>query len=285
MKNIAITSAATVLMTTAAFSADEASITYAAPGLDEQVTIDGMSTTQTISLGKHFEYELSGVEWQLGSGDPGNGWNGGNGNFNKVDNSWPTGSASLSVTVNGKSVLSGASLSTTNIGTSAGSSITFDEPVIISDDTVDIVITYKTDMPGQSATFVSIKGTCLKDPPIPTGDLEVSPIVREGATPQVYWAISREGVYGTTPAISVDGPAVGAHLESKFVGSESGSTESSDAPNAAKNHTNNGHGNNLDGVDVSNPGKSAEKWAARGIIDESGAFDDEAKGGGAAPSL
>jgi len=46
--------------------------------------------------------------------------------------------------------------------------------------------------------------------------------------------------------------------------------------------TNNGHGNNADGVDSSNPGQGG--GGPNGAIDESGSVDDEAGGGGAAPS-
>lgn len=45
---------------------------------------------------------------------------------------------------------------------------------------------------------------------------------------------------------------------------------------------NNGHGNNADGVDSSNPGQG--KGGPNGGVDPSGDVDDEAGGGGAAPS-
>ena len=45
---------------------------------------------------------------------------------------------------------------------------------------------------------------------------------------------------------------------------------------------NNGHGNNADGVDVSNPGQGG--GGPNGMDDPSGTVDDEAGGGGAAPS-
>ncbi len=45
---------------------------------------------------------------------------------------------------------------------------------------------------------------------------------------------------------------------------------------------NNGHGNNMDGVDVSNPGQG--DGGPGGMDDPSGDYDDEAGGGGAAPS-
>lgn len=43
--------------------------------------------------------------------------------------------------------------------------------------------------------------------------------------------------------------------------------------NISKKHSNNGHGNNLDGVDVSNPGKG--KGGPNGEVDPSGGYDDE----------
>ncbi len=45
---------------------------------------------------------------------------------------------------------------------------------------------------------------------------------------------------------------------------------------------NNGHGNNLDGVDSSNPSQGG--GGPNGMDDPSGGVDDEAGGGGAAPS-
>lgn len=53
-------------------------------------------------------------------------------------------------------------------------------------------------------------------------------------------------------------------------------------PGVSTGKNNNGHGNNIDGVDVSNPGKG--KGGPTGIknagLDPSGTFDDEKKGGG-----
>lgn len=45
--------------------------------------------------------------------------------------------------------------------------------------------------------------------------------------------------------------------------------------NLSSKHPNNGHGNNLDGVDVSNPGKG--EGGPNGAIDPSGGVDDEAR--------
>ena len=51
-----------------------------------------------------------------------------------------------------------------------------------------------------------------------------------------------------------------------------------DGAGADVQKTNHGHGNNLDSVDVSNPGKSADKWVD--TQNEDGTIeDDEAKGG------
>jgi hypothetical protein len=46
--------------------------------------------------------------------------------------------------------------------------------------------------------------------------------------------------------------------------------------------SNNGHGNNADGVDSSNPGQGG--GGPNGAVDPSGSVDDEAGGGGASPS-
>lgn len=46
--------------------------------------------------------------------------------------------------------------------------------------------------------------------------------------------------------------------------------------------SNNGHGNNADGVDSSNPGQGG--GGPNGSVDPSGDVDDEAGGGGASPS-
>jgi hypothetical protein len=43
----------------------------------------------------------------------------------------------------------------------------------------------------------------------------------------------------------------------------------------SKKHPNNGHGNNLDGVDSSNPGQG--NGGPNGAVDPSGGVDDEAR--------
>ncbi len=52
--------------------------------------------------------------------------------------------------------------------------------------------------------------------------------------------------------------------------------------NRPKGHSNNGHGNNVDGVDSSNPGKGG--GGPNGPVDPSGGVDDEIRGGGDAGS-
>ena len=68
----------------------------------------------------------------------------------------------------------------------------------------------------------------------------------------------------------------------RAAGSGSGDGADANANADGTGKTNNGHGNNADGVDVSNPGEGG--GGPNGMDDPSGTVDDEAGGGGAAPS-
>ncbi len=299
MKYIALTSAATALLVANSYG----DITFAAPGMESASSVTGTDIKHSEALGLFYEYEITGLEWQLSAGTP----TGsdtiikGNGDFHQGDTSRES---TLTVTIAGRTILgpggdaSTATLTATSIYDKSSGTVTLSEPFVVKAADINLLIEQTSEMTGDGSSYVAIKGVCLKNPPVPVGDLEVSATVREGATPQCYWVIRREGVYGTAPSFSVTnaswspGSSGSGSGGSSSSGSTDGSTEvgGTDAPNAAVNKTNNGHGNNIDGVDVSNPGKSAEKWAARGIIDESiqpgydGEADDEGSGGGSAVS-
>ena len=97
--------------------------------------------------------------------------------------------------------------------------------------------------------------------------------------PQLNWSISKSASQTQQPN----------NPKTEDVSAAESESSSEDAANNGLAKSNNGHGNNLDGIDVSNPGKSAEKWAESGMYDtdygNNGIIeDDEATGGGAAPS-
>ena len=101
------------------------------------------------------------------------------------------------------------------------------------------------------------------DPYMPVGKLHVSKrLVRTGVKPLLSWEIQYPRSATDVVNFDIDGgvtPKVPVLMQIRVAG---------------KN--NNGHGNNADGVDVSNPGEG--KGGPNGAVDESGAVDDENKG-------
>lgn len=259
-----------------------ADVIYTAPGMEQAGSVTGKEISELVKLGTFWEYQITGITWQLSAGVPdGGSIAGSSGNFKHSF----VGAASLSVAKGGDSLLRNAELTAVNVNDASSGSITFATPWVYKSESVSISIDQLTNMIGDSGTYVAISGVSVKEPPVPSGDLQVSNVVREGASPTISWIIKREGVYGTAPSISTSGVSW-----ISGTGTEGG-PDVIDAPNVGRNKTNNGHGNNIDGVDVSNPGKSAQKWADnKGIIDQSlydidpDNDDDEGQGGGSAVS-
>lgn len=123
-------------------------------------------------------------------------------------------------------------------------------PVVFTDKTISMKWKVVSNSKGIDG-YMKILGTVIKSKPVTSGELLTDQIVYQaGTTPKIAWLITR-GDYG-------------------------GSAEE-------EHQTNNGHGNNADGVDSSNPGQGGGGPNADGA-DSDSTVDDEAGGGGAYPS-
>lgn len=290
--------------------AAHADMSFAAPGLDSVQSYQGLNLQEAISLGKYWRYEVSGYEWRLVAGKPFDGdINPETGKLviSKNDNGQYQGSSTAQSSVAGSKsgtqwVIEKASLSALNIQDTATGSDSFASPIVFNDETVTVGFRQVTNMTNDYGSYIVLQGACIKEPPVPTGSMVGPELVEVDSLPEIQYSIKREGITGTSPSFTPapwspeltpgDSTATPTTDPTDTEEGDKKDEESSETPNSGKNKTNNGHGNNEDGVDVSNPGKSAEKWAAKGIkdtdtngdgvIDEHD--DDESTGGGAAPS-
>lgn len=252
----------------------QADLIYAAPGMNKALSDKGTSISASVNLGHYWYYEITGCEWALGAGRPVDGSINQDGTLLSSNGSQYTGLSKLGCSANSQTVLSGAELIATNVNDVSGANFDFSTPTSFSKQAVVLTFTQDTNMTSDGASFISLRAIALKEPPVPTGDITVDgDIVRQGATPSLYWSINRRGADSPAPPI------------------DPGTGPAADTYNSDANKTNNGHGNNEDGVDASNPGKSAQVWNDKfGIIDQSASDedptndDDESTGGGAAPS-
>lgn len=281
----------------ATLSTAHADLTFAAPGMNKAQSVAGTQIQQSVSLGHYWRYEVNGYDWRLVAGKPVDGKIGTDGSLLTSNDTSFQGLSSLLASANGQALVSDAGLKAAHIDDRNGSSIQLGSPVILKDQVINLSFSEDTNMERDGGSYVALRGTAIKSPPVPSGDLSVASAVRVGATPDLDWIIRREGTTGTTPSVPDNVTTWSFQMEPGDSGSCVSNTESSteaassDAPNSDKNRTNNGHGNNADGVDSSNPGKSAQVWNdQKGIIDQSATDedptndDDESTGGGAAPS-
>ena len=101
---------------------------------------------------------------------------------------------------------------------------------------------------GNSISYIWFNATATSSENTPSGSLSVPAVVEAGTKPTIGWTVNlSSGGTLTNPPI-IGGPGY-----------------------TAEGDGNNGHGNNADGVDGSNPGS----WQERGITDPSGDVDDE----------
>lgn len=132
-----------------------------------------------------------------------------------------------------------------------------DEAVVINVKVVGTVEKYNGNL--------IINGVTQDDAPPPVGKLYIGSYFPKGGKPTVGWAITRDG---TEPNITILPPGTGI-ITHPAPEPENGILYDG--------HNNNGHGNNYDGVDVSNPGKG--KGGPTGLnnsgMDPSNGVDDE----------
>lgn len=168
---------------------------------------------------------------------------------------------------------------------------TLTTPIVIDDSNIELSFRYVTDML-TTGNSIAIHGEAINLMPIPTGSLNLAKntaivdldLADSGYFPPLNWQISKLTNQSNDGGASTPGTGTGGGTDT----TES-SSDSEDAANIGLAKSNNGHGNNLDGIDVSNPGKSAAKWAEKGMFDTDyngdGTYeDDESTGDGAAPS-
>jgi len=246
-----------------------ADLTFTAPGMTNPYLTTQLNKNWTGSLDTYWKYIITGYEYRIYAGVPNGGKVSGSSLRYKSGSSSFPGLTNVSVNINGRSILSG-SLSTSSInGTTGLISHNFSSPIILQNQSISPVFSYSTNMIG-GGDYITIHGSALNAPPIPIGTLIAPSYVRDGGKPTLQWFI--------TKSLSNEVVAVVIAPQTDIESSNSGSGKS-----------NNGHGNNLDGIDSSNPGKSAARWASKGYYDtdyngDGIPEDDEGHGAGSAIS-
>ncbi|NWK54428.1 hypothetical protein HW115_02315 [Verrucomicrobiaceae bacterium N1E253] len=250
MKTTTILTIGTAILISTAIS--QADITLKAPGATSAI---GTSTPGSLTLdaGNHKKYEITGYAVDAGQTNQG---------------------LSVSASVNGTRIFSGISL----VKKGGVSVVTLDTPIVIKDANAIISLSYDGSEDPKSGVSVEILATITDATVEPVGTLKAPLVVKNDGLelPLLNWSISK---FLDNEAVTP--PSTGGGNEDE--------SSSEDAANVGKGKSNNGHGNNLDGIDVSNPGKSAEKWASYGKFDTDyngdGEYeDDEGRGGGSAMS-
>ncbi|MFC4993070.1 hypothetical protein [Rubritalea tangerina] len=315
MKYIALTSSVVACMIAQSYG----DVSYSMPGLNDVGSVSGSQINKNVSVGTHWQYKITGYKWQLSAGSPLEGSVDKDGYFRNNSGAKVSRTTKMGLSINGKTIVD-ESWSTDRIANeeggyaTTGGTETLEEPIVISNQQVGFTITQDTEMSGDSGTYIQLIGVAIKQSPTPSGsispfdltetDAENYYIASVGDVPTINWRITKEGDTGTTPEIQVDSgswsytdlgagpdePGEGDVITPGDTDSSGGATDPIEedtecvSKNCDKNKTNNGHGNNADGIDVSNPGKSAQKWQDKWGITDDTSVDDESKGGGAAPS-
>ncbi|BDS08518.1 hypothetical protein NT6N_35580 [Oceaniferula spumae] len=256
----------------AAMAPAYADLTFVAPGMDSPYVTTNLSKDWSQNLGTYWKYIINGYEYHLYAGVPDGGKVKGNGQLSyKTGNAQFPGATSLTAKINGQTIVS-KNQTAHNINDSTGRIIhNFSSPIILTEQSITPSFTLSTNMIG-AGDYITIIGSALEAPPTPIGTLIAPHYVRDGGRPTLQWFITKslEGA-GTTEEVVIPPE-----------------TEN-ESSNSGEGKSNNGHGNNVDGIDSSNPGKSAAKWAAKGYYDtdydgDGVAEDDEGHGGGSAMS-
>lgn len=258
---------ATVALATFLTADSQADLVFCAPGMSSHEPFTGSSINETVDLGEHWRYVVTGVEWRLSAGLPENGKLDGADLVTRNNQDF-IGESNLSVSVGGRSILSGARLIADSIDDFSSGAVEFAEPIEFASEDVKFAISQSSNMVGDHGSYVVIKGYSVVLPPEPIGSVDAEKVVSlNNDLCTISWTIKRSGARAYAPALpDPQGYTV------------------VDATTA----TNRGHGNNADGVDADNPGRAAEVWRDRGLIisddNFTGVDTDEGGGNGAAPS-
>ncbi len=264
-----ITCLSTCALLALSSTTSHADLTFTAPGMTAPYATSQLSLLHYKDIGHYWKYIITGYNYRLYAGVPDGGQVKGYALRYKTGDMPFPGVTTVSAKINSQLILT-ASLSTSLIsGTSGLVSHTFSTPIIIEDSDINAGFNYNTNMIGGN-DYITIYGSALVSPPVPIGTLIAPSYVRDGGKPTLQWFI--------TKSLSNDVFQVSIPNETEIESSNSGSGQS-----------NNGHGNNVDGIDSSNPGKSAAVWARRGYYDtdynkDGSTQDDEGHGGGSAIS-
>lgn len=215
MKNIAITSAATVLLAATSYG----DITYSMPGLSQAGEIkDSSRFDATVNVGENWGYKITGYSWRIVASTPVVGGFHQNGDYTDEDGSKTTLTSRLSVTIDGEEIITGsltASSSKTNQGDDviATGSHTFETPLTYTEEDIEFLITQSSQMTDDAGTYVIIHGEAIKSAPVPTGelapfDLEATDsekfyYAEEGTIPIIHFKVDKIGTITTEPPINV----------------------------------------------------------------------------------
>ncbi len=255
-----------------------------APGMKTPMVLNSVGGTVGVDLGAPFRYEIWGVSGSLTLGDTAVGAKvktndpfkrfQANSNKNNVDShSW------VKLQVNSEKFYPSslfvmgdrAGLTTGDVRMTGEHWVTSQRHGV---STVNLVFHLagttsglNTPYPNSNPTgYFYVLGEYQATPPPPTGTLTVSPkYVQAGNTTDLTWSIYRAG-----SATNYSCAACAPTGTQTIIGTPI-LTATADG-----GKDNNGHGNNLDGVDVSNPGQG--NGGPNGAIDLSGSYDDEGKG-------
>ncbi|GAA5495248.1 hypothetical protein Rhal01_01423 [Rubritalea halochordaticola] len=285
MKTVITTLGTAGLLTVAAY----ADLTLAAPGMETAESYQGLNIQESIDLGQFYEYKVTGYSWLLIAGKPYDGKiHPSSGQLVKaIGNEQYVGQSIAQSSIAGsksgtKWVVENASLTAYNIEDDASDSVLFDSPIIFKNENVTVGCREVTNMENDVESYIIVHGVSMKEPPVPSGDLQVNGLVREGFHTNLNWILKREGIEGTEPSVNT-GEWTDSTTPGETTARPPGENENSD-PTAIdssnsgqdKTKTNNGHGNNTDGIDSSNPAYSKQKWYEN---DTNGGIDDESTGG------
>ncbi|SHK27214.1 hypothetical protein SAMN02745181_3541 [Rubritalea squalenifaciens DSM 18772] len=285
MKTVITTLGTAGLLTVAA----HADLTLAAPGMETAESYQGLNIQESIDLGQFYEYKVTGYSWLLIAGKPYDGKiHPSSGQLVKATgNEQYVGQSIAQSSIAGsksgtKWVVENARLTAYNIEDDASDSVLFDSPIIFKNENVTVGCREVTNMENDVESYIIVHGVSMKEPPVPSGDLQVNGLVREGYHTSLNWILKREGIEGTEPSVNTGvwtDESTPGETSAKPPGEkeEESDPTATDACNSGKDKTknNNGHGNNVDGVDSSNPAqKSKNKWD-----DTDPDVDDEASGG------
>jgi len=283
MKTINLsTLAASALLAMPASAGTGAYLECFAPGMKAPTLITGMGESASIDLGAPFRYEIWGVSGSLTLGDTAHGARvkstdpfkrfQADSNKNNVDShSW------VKLQVNAEQFYPNslfvmgdrAGLSTGDLRMSGEHWVTNQRHGV---STVNLTFHLagttsglSTPYPNSNPTgYFYVLGEYQATPPPPTGTLSASPkFAQAGETTNLAWTIFRAGT-----ATNYTCAACAPSGTQTIIGTP---TATGTATEGGKD--NNGHGNNLDGVDVSNPGQG--NGGPNGAIDLSGSYDDE----------